>query len=159
MISFRVGQHRFHYRAAAIVRQGDHILLHRLLTDDFWALPGGRVNPGEEASDTIVREFQEELQIGVECQGLVCVGENFFQYGSEPHHEVGFYFAAKIAASSAIADRHRVHLGVEGSKPLEFRWFELGELLTIDMRPQALQRALASGSVPLHFVQHDSYAA
>jgi hypothetical protein len=51
------------------------------------------------------------------------------------------------------------HHGVEGSKPLEFRWFALSELLSIDMRPQALQQALASDSVPLHFVQRDRNAA
>jgi hypothetical protein len=49
--------------------------------------------------------------------------------------------------------------GVEGSKPLELRWFELSELLSIDMRPQALQQALASGSLPMHFVERDRYAA
>jgi 8-oxo-dGTP pyrophosphatase MutT (NUDIX family) len=66
MISFRVGDYRFHYRAAAIIRDGDYVLLHRLDGDDFWALPGGRVNPGEQAKDTIVREFREELGAEVE---------------------------------------------------------------------------------------------
>ncbi len=159
MISFRVGQHRFHYRAAAIVRQGNHLLLHRLVGDDFWALPGGRVNPGEEARDTIVREFLEELEVQVECLGLVCVGENFFRYDGEPHHEVGFYFSARFDPSSPITNTDTPHRGVEGSKPLEFRWFELSELLSIDMRPQALQQALASDSLPMHFVERDRYAA
>jgi ADP-ribose pyrophosphatase YjhB (NUDIX family) len=159
MISFRVGEHRFHYRAAAIARQGNHLLLHRLAGEDFWALPGGRVNPGEEARNTIVREFLEELQVQVECLELVSVGENFFRHDGEPHHEVGFYFSVRIAPSSPIANMDTTHHGVEGSKPLEFRWFALSELLSIDMRPQALQQALASDSVPLHFVQRDRNAA
>lgn len=159
MISFRIGQHRFQYRAGAIVRQGRHLLLHRLAGDDFWALPGGRVDPGEQAQDTIVREFLEELQLQVECRELVCVGENFFRYDGQPHHEVGLYFSVRIPSSSPLADTDAVHQGVEGSRPLEFRWFEPDELARIDMRPEFLRRALASGSVPVHFVQHDGHHA
>lgn len=39
------------------------------------------------------------------------------------------------------------HLGVEGDKRLEFRWFVCEEVARIDMRPAALQRGLASGQV------------
>ncbi|WP_395848191.1 hypothetical protein [Cystobacter fuscus] len=49
MLSFDTPTHRFHLRAAAVIRQGPRVLLHRLETDTFWALPGGRVEPGVEA--------------------------------------------------------------------------------------------------------------
>ena len=153
MISFRVGDYRFHYRAAAIVRDGDYVLLHRLDGDDFWALPGGRVNPGEQAKDTIVREFREELGAEVVCRELICVGENFFRGGAEPHHEVGFYFSASLLRPSSFWSKETVHYGVEGSKRLEFKWFRVNELASIDMRPDSLRRNLAAGSLPLHFVQ------
>ena len=59
MISFDLGSHRFQVRAAAVIVHEESVLLHRLESDDFWALPGGRVEPGEEASDTVVRELYE----------------------------------------------------------------------------------------------------
>ncbi len=93
MISFRIDSHRFHFRAAAIALEHGHLLLHKLEGDTFWALPGGRVEAGEEASQTIVREFHEELGIGVTCNELLGVGENFFEYNGEPHHELGLYFS------------------------------------------------------------------
>jgi hypothetical protein len=40
MISFTTGEWRFHLRAAAIVRNGDFVLLHRMADGPFWALPG-----------------------------------------------------------------------------------------------------------------------
>ena len=153
MISFRVNSHRFHLRAGAIVLDGGHLLLHRLEEDKFWAIPGGRVEAGEEGSRTIVREFKEELGLTVECIGLLGIGENFFEYQGEPHHEVGLYFSVSLPTETPIRDKQRVHLGVEGHKRLEFKWFALGEIQYIDFRATALRDSLAVGKVPQHFVQ------
>ena len=155
MISFRIGIHRFHYRAAAIVVDDGHLLLHRLEGDDFWALPGGRVNAGEDAQAAIAREFDEELGSSIECSSLACTGENFFEYGGEPYHEIGLYFHARLPAGSPLLDKSRTHVGVEGHQRLEFRWWAVRDLGSVDMHPRALQRGLASGTMPRHFVQRD----
>jgi 8-oxo-dGTP pyrophosphatase MutT (NUDIX family) len=155
MISFRVGSVRFHYRSAAIVLDAGHLLLHRLQGDEFWALPGGRVNPGETAEATIAREFKEELGAAVECKILACTGENFFEYDDEPHHELGLYFYATLPVDSPLLDKKQSHVGVEGDKLLEFKWFPVAEVADIDMRPSALRRGIAAGSLPTHFVQRD----
>lgn len=153
MISLRVGSHRFHYRAAAIVLNDGYVLLHRLQGDAFWALPGGRVEAGESASDAICREFVEELDQPIVCGSLACIGENFFEYENEPHHEIGLYFYASLPAHSPLLSRRVVHIGVEGGKRLEFQWFATAELSGIDMRPAHLKQAIASGVVPTHFLQ------
>lgn len=36
-----------------------------------WELPGGRMDPGETLEQTLVREFEEELSIRVEAQGII----------------------------------------------------------------------------------------
>lgn len=159
MISFRVNSHRFQYRAAAIVLDGGKLLLHRLQGDPFWALPGGRVEAGESAAETVSREFQEELGLAVDCGQLACTGENFFEYASEAHHEIGLYFHVALPADAAVNDKHRIHHGVEGDKPLEFRWFDIADILGIDMRPVAIQHALAAGRLPGHFIQRDPGAS
>lgn len=153
MISVRVNSHRFHYRAAAIVLDADCLLLHRLEGDDFWALPGGRVNAGERAGEAIAREFMEELGVRVECKGLACTGENFFHHNNEPHHELGLYFFVALPADSPVASKQQQHFGIEGTKRLEFRWFQLTDLPGLDMRPSALKQGLRMGNLPHHFVQ------
>ncbi len=153
MISFRIKSHRFHLRAGAIALEAGHILLHRLEGDMFWALPGGRVEVGEEGAQTIVREFKEELALTVTCNELLGIGENFFEYEGEPHHEIGLYFSVSLPGDSPVRDTERSHVGVEGDRRLEFKWFRLSALRDIDFRPTALRASLATGVVPHHFVQ------
>lgn len=153
MISFRVNSHRFHLRAGAVVLDAGHLLLHRLEGDEFWALPGGRIEAGEEGSRTIGREFNEELGLTVQCSELLGIGENFFDYRGEPHHEIGLYFSVSLPAGAPIGDKGQVHYGVEGERRLEFKWFALAALRDLDVRPTALRDALVFGAVPQHFVQ------
>lgn len=84
MISFLAGEWRFHLRAAAVVRHGDFVLLHRLANDAFWALPGGRVEMGETAEAAVRREMREELATEVQVAGLLAVVENLFRYRGRP---------------------------------------------------------------------------
>ena len=154
MISFRVNSHRFHLRAGAVAIERGHVLLHRLEGDTFWALPGGRVEAGEQGSATVVREFQEELGLPVECRELLGVGENFFSYKGEPHHEIGLYYSIALPSDSILRDVQKLHRGVEGTRQLDFRWFPLEQLLVADFRPFALRLPLSTGNVPPHFIQH-----
>lgn len=110
----------------------------------------------EQTQDALVREFQEELSSAVTVGELLSTGENFFAWGGQPHHEVGLYFAVVLPADSPLRDLTRTHLGMEGRKRLEFRWFARGALANTDFRPAALRSALGGG-LPLsrHIVQHD----
>ena len=155
MISFRIKSHRFHLRAAAVAIEKEHVLLHRLEGDTFWALPGGRVEAGEQGSAAVVREFQEELSLPVECHELLGIGENFFSYDGEPHHEIGLYFSIALPSDSSLRDVGKTHRGVEGARHLDFKWFPLRQLLVTDFRPDALRQPLSTGKVPRHFVQND----
>ena len=43
MITFEEGEVGFNYRVVGIAVNGNQVLLHRAENDDFWSLPGGRV--------------------------------------------------------------------------------------------------------------------
>ena len=153
MISFRINSHRFNLRAGAIALEAGHVLLHRLEGDTFWALPGGRVDAGEDGASTIVREFWKELGLNVKCNELVGVGENFFESDGDSYHELGLYFSVSLPIESLVRDTQISHSGIEADRQLEFKWFLLETLRDIDFRPAALRESLATGNVPLHFIQ------
>jgi 8-oxo-dGTP pyrophosphatase MutT (NUDIX family) len=144
MITFDTGGHRFQLRAAAIIVDDGHLLLHRLEGDPFWALPGGRVEPGEDGATTVVREMVEETGEAVTCGALRFVVENFFEgERGMPAHEIGLYFEARLAAGSRLGPKHASHAGIEGSARLEFRWFALDTLADLDFHPAVLREAIA----------------
>ena len=89
MISVDLHGQRFQVRAAAIFLHAGYVLLHRAPGDEFWALPGGRVEVGEEASATVIREMKEELGEEVRCGQLLHVAENFFDLAGRRNHEIG----------------------------------------------------------------------
>jgi 8-oxo-dGTP diphosphatase len=65
-------QHQ-HQIAAALIRQGEDILLVQQQGPDnpapFWALPGGRVEPGELLPEALAREVREETGLEVRAIG------------------------------------------------------------------------------------------
>ncbi|TWI67762.1 8-oxo-dGTP pyrophosphatase MutT (NUDIX family) [Pseudoduganella lurida] len=151
MISVDLAGHRFQLRAAAVIAADDFILIHRMEGHDVWALPGGRVDPGESGQQTVVREFGEELGVTVQCGALLFVVENFFNVDDKPCHEIGLYFRATLPAGSPLLDKTRSHPGVEGRHRLEFKWVHKSALADAGLRPLTLCQALCQ---PLAGVQH-----
>ncbi|MBD9664252.1 ADP-ribose pyrophosphatase YjhB (NUDIX family) [Variovorax beijingensis] len=156
MISVHLHGQRFQVRAAAVILHAGHALLHRAPGDDYWALPGGRVEVGEEASATIVREMREELGEEVECGRLLHVAENFFDLAGRRNHEIGFYFLVSLAEDSPHLDKARSYRGIESHLDLEFRWFPISELAAVNLRPTFLPASLAADPLAFsHAVQRE----
>lgn len=167
MISFDNGEWRFHLRAAAVVRDGELVLLHRAADDPFWALPGGRVDVGETAEAAVRREMLEELGTVVKVERLLTVAENIFSYRGRPHHALEMHFNVSLPAGCSLlgsAPFERVEdggVGLNGdavqSTRLCFRWFHVNELQSLDLRPSFLHDSLkaAASAGPQH-IAHDS---
>ena len=165
MISFSAGEWRFNFRAAAIVRHGDFVLLHRRETDAFWALPGGRVEMGEPAEAAVRREVREELGVEVQACTLRAVVENFFshegraQHGVELHFDVALPDGCSLIGCEPFERVEESATGLNGghasSMRLLFQWFHVRELAGLDLRPSFLRYSLISAPGRLHFVHHD----
>ncbi|MDQ7970225.1 MAG: NUDIX hydrolase [Oxalicibacterium faecigallinarum] len=152
MISFDIANHRFQLRAAAVFVHNAHVLLHRIEGHDFWALPGGRVEPGEEARTTVLREMKEELNESIECDKLLYLVESFFEDAGKQNHEIGLYFLTRFVSDSPMLDVKKMHRGVEGEKKLEFRWFPQHELSDIALYPSFLCQALSASELRFQHV-------
>lgn len=169
MISFDAGPWHFHPRAAAIIRDGDPVLLHRVGDDPLWALPGGRVEIGETAEDAVRREMQEEPgnEVRVEC--LESVVENLFSYRERQQHGLELHFAVALPDGSALQsmpsfERQDSSGGFNGDAAttvrLTFRWFRRHELAGLDLRPAFLASQLSepSSAAAIRHIVHDDHS-
>ncbi len=136
-----------------LVRDGA-VLLHRLAGDSFWALPGGKVEPGESAAQALVREFREELAVDITVGRLVCVAENFFVHQEAAEHEVGLYFMAAPAPGSGLVSTPGPYAGVEPDRRLGFAWFTPQALALLDLRPAFLHDLLRDPDPAFRHIVH-----
>lgn len=116
----------FRYRAAAIIRSGDRVLMTRNPKDDYFYSVGGAVQHGECAEDAVRREVAEETGVWMEIDRLAFVHENFFTQssaaGASPTrcHEISFYFLMRYRPEM------RVHTGRHPDSGAEWcEWVEL----------------------------------
>jgi 8-oxo-dGTP pyrophosphatase MutT (NUDIX family) len=113
---------RFQMRAVAIIRRDGHVLIHKATHETFWSLPGGRVEFGETAAETIEREIAEELGCAAKIGPLRFLVENFFEYDHKPFHEIGWYYEAELESAFPFVTDAICHRHTEGTFDLEFRW-------------------------------------
>jgi 8-oxo-dGTP pyrophosphatase MutT (NUDIX family) len=147
-IHVAIGSSFFTVRAAGVIRYGSHILLHKTPTDNYWSLPGGRVELLEFSRETLLRELLEETGLRVEVGTLVSVAENFFIYKNVQHHELGFYYDVKLHVPIEMHD-FVVH---DGENELHFRWFCLDEVAALAVYPSFVRDLLlTTGGKILHF--------
>jgi ADP-ribose pyrophosphatase YjhB (NUDIX family) len=147
---------RIRLRTAAVMVRDGAVLLHRRAGDSFWALPGGKVEPGESAAEALVREFREELVVDIAVGRLACVAENFFTHQGVAEHEVGLYFVAAPMPSSGLACDPGPFLGVEADCGLEFAWFSSQALSVLDLRPSFLRELLREPDPAFVHIVHRS---
>lgn len=157
MITFEEDHVRFINRIVGIVYDGDRVLLHRAVSDDFWALPGGRAELLETAAETLRREMREELNEDVEVERLVWIAENFFEYGPRSHHEIGFYFLMRLPPASPLRHKTEPFYGQEGDLTIIFQWFPIETLEQVYLFPTFLRTGLKNlPASTAHIVHRDS---
>ncbi len=111
----------FNFRVAGVAIQNGKLLLHKTPTDNFWSLPGGRVDMFEFSRETLLREMLEEIGKTVCVGNLLWVVENFFEYNNIKHHEIGFYYQMEI---SDLEDQDDF-IVIEDETELLFHWEEI----------------------------------
>lgn len=143
MVCFDVEGMRFNYRVAGIARRGHQVLLNRVEGQDFWFLPGGRVEMGETSSEGLRREMQEELQEEVHIGRLLWIVESFFGgIEKKNYHELGLYYVMDFAPGSPVYRAKEPLLAREGQTRVSFEWWSLKELEKVMLYPSFLVQGL-----------------
>ncbi|ESP91448.1 MULTISPECIES: NUDIX hydrolase [Pseudoalteromonas] len=152
MLKFDQGSARFNFRSVAVVIHDNHVLLHRAVGDPFWALPGGRVEFFENSDATLNRELLEELGVEIVVKRHLWYVENFFEYSNKQYHEIANYFLAQLSEPNHFPMKE-VFCGIEEEVDLEFKWFSLTDLSSIELKPTFLQHGLVNLPMETKFIK------
>ena len=154
-ILFRQDDFVFSYRVGGILIRDGKILLQRPKDDDY-SIIGGHVSAMETTSETLVREFKEELHADVRVGELMAVGEIFFPWGNRPCHQIAFYYNVELSDSAQIPAEgvFRGYDEMDNERiDLDFCWVPLEKLDGITVYPVELIPHIQSGSKEIfHFV-------
>lgn len=130
----------FNYRVAAVMVVDGHVLIHKQVKDQHWALPGGRVELMEDSQTSIIREMKEELGFDVEVDRLLWLTENFFDYNNKKYHEIGLYYKVEITDENFRFTTEPFY-GEEGDK-LIYHWVPIHQLNNVLLYPEFLINSL-----------------
>ncbi len=157
MISFGKDGKRFKYRVAGLCVHDGYVLLTKADQDDYWILPGGKVELSEDTRTTLRRELVEETGYEAEIKDLLWIVENFFHLDETHYHELAFVYAI-APTDPAILDDSWSHQTTDGDVRIELRWFELDKLEAVNFRPAFLRPLLQDPpEAPRHMIVKEPY--
>ena len=146
---------------AILVRDGALLVnksTNKFINQEYFALPGGHVDPGESCTFALHREIYEELQAEIDVLDLCFVSESIYagrKKDDTARHELVLYYHCELT-SDLQENAGRIE-SPEGSK--NFQWLPHEELLEATLLPDSVKQfllATMSDQEYPHYVFHDS---
>ena len=148
-----VGEYKLNIRAGGVFIHNNKILTHKDINKDHYALPGGRIEIGENSKETIKREIQEELGKEIEITGYIATIENFFEMDNKKYHEL--YFLNKVEFANEEDKKIDYTLyNIEGKEYLQYEWIDLEKIEEFNLVPECLKEILKRKQFPVHMVNN-----
>jgi 8-oxo-dGTP pyrophosphatase MutT (NUDIX family) len=139
----------FKYRSAAVIRDGDRLLVCAVEHIDGWFLPGGKIHFGERSAAALVRELREELRIEVTVANEpLLITEGIRDDGGVIHQEVCFYYAA-LWPDGVPPD------SVDDLVGHRFRWIRFCDLAGLRFLPPEIAGLLTDRSTEIRYLAFD----
>lgn len=146
-ILFKTDDYVFSYRVAGILVKNNMILLQKPKNDDGYSIPGGHVSFGETSSETLIREFKEEINADIKIERLLMVGENFFPWGCRPCQQISLYYEVYLCNENQIPSDGTFEAKDELGNTridLDFSWIPLSDINNIKVYPTNIKNDLVS---------------
>jgi len=125
-------RNNFEIIVRGLVIKDGKILVCRTFGHDYFFLPGGHVEFGENIREGLLREFKEETGLIINKSKFIGTVENIFRQDGRLNHEINFVFETKIDGN----------IGNSREKHLMFSWLTPREVINEKFVPPVLRNAI-----------------
>lgn len=141
-------------RTAMCIIHNNKLLTHRNINSNHYAIPGGRIQIGEDSETALKREIKEEMGKEIEIKGYVTTIENFFEMKNKKYHEIEFVYLAefKNEEDKKIEDTIK---NIEGKDYLQYEWVNINEIDNYPILPKTIKQVIKDGCYPVHKINND----
>ena len=145
---FRFEEGSCDFRCAGVIIRDGKVLLQRDYGE--YALVGGHVQFGETGEKAVVREFEEELGVHIQCRRMLWTEECFWERKGKLTHTLSFYYLAEFCEGSDFTDDGCFHPQRDNPR-IEIGWVPVEELNSLIVYPAFLKQRIHDLK-PGHFI-------
>ena len=153
-ITIDVEDYKLNIRAAVVIIHNNKVLTHRNINSNHYALPGGRVEIGENSADTIKREISEEMGKKIEITGYISTIENFFEMNNQKYHEIMFVHKAEFVNEEDKILQETIK-NIEGKDFLQYEWVDIDKIDEYPIMPKVIKEILKEKIYPVHKINDE----
>lgn len=135
-------EHEFKLRACGIVCKDNKFLLVRIKNNNFYCLPGGHVELGEDTEHAVIREMKEETGYNLKINKLLAITENFYNKSNKRWHEIAYYYLMEPLDNIQTENKTIIENDKGELKKLEFIWWDTNEELPLEIKPVFIKEKL-----------------
>ena len=123
---------RIRVRACGIIVENERVLMigHRAIMGEntFWSPPGGGVEIGETAPETLVREFMEETGLQIDVGRMLLMNE----FVALPLHGIELFFEVKITGGKMTLGQDP-EMNADQQLIQKIAWMSLDEIKALNL--------------------------
>ena len=149
-----VENYKLNIRVAGVLIHNNKVLTHKDVNKDHYALPGGRIQIGENSKEALRREIQEELGKEIEIKQYIATIENFFEMDNKKYHEIYFLYNIEFINENDKKINYTIH-NVEGKDYLQYEWIDIEKINEYNLLPDCLKEILKKKTFPVHMINDE----
>ena len=156
-VKFKTNNYNYYNRAVGIIKKDDKYLILNVDNSEYYHIPGGHIEIGEDSLTSVTREVKEELGYTVKTANLFCIQENFYEKKDIPHHGVEYDYLIETEDELETIDREFIENDRGIMKNLQIKWVSIDELKEIDLRPFTVKELMIKNKIDTltHIIQKD----